>query len=315
MGDPRISAHTGGIVNLNVTFYRDGVPFDPCRIRHIDIYEGCEKPENLVASIPIDPSNTGYPSPLLRIVDTSVVNPNPTGACGTNPIGPCGTDPVPAPPVVYKVGEYILPFFVPTTFKAPQAYMDVWRFISDGCDGSNLGTEPAEINESEVDFDADGDDNDDDAIDDDDPEIPENWSSVSNKFFVFPDGVFADDGLVVPRIGFEALDKIFKKPEIRTLEVGMMPLPLYDFDFNRIAPLIPRLRATILIETDAYEILVNNEPCRIGIRQGTYRANPFTIQYTLDTTKFLVGTYQYRITLYLPNGETRVSDPFRVTIY
>jgi hypothetical protein len=309
MGDPRISARTGGIVNLNVTFYRDGVPFNPCRIRHIDIYEGCEKPENLVASIPIDPGS-GYPSPLVQVVDTSVVNHNPTGPCGSAPIGPCGTDPVAPPPIVYKTGEFILPFFVPTTFRAPQAYVDVWRFISDDC-GSSLGTEPAEINESEM-----GDeDEDEDGDHHQDPEVPENWQSVSNKFYVFQDGIFADDGLVVPRIGFEALDKLFKKPEVRTLEVGMMPLPLYDFDFNRIAPLIPRLRATILIETDAFEILVNNEPCRIGIRQGTYRANPFTIQYTLDTNRFLVGTYQYRITLFLPNGETRVSDPFRVTIY
>lgn len=293
MGDPRVSARTGGIVNLNVTFYRDGVPFDPFRIRHIDIYEGSEKPENLVAQIPINP-DTGYPSPLLRVDDA-----NPTGACGTAPT-------VGNP----KPGMYILPFLVPTTFRAPQAYVDVWRFLADDPAPGSLGTEPAEIEEDE---------NDDDDIDDDDdhldPEVPANWQSVSNKFFVFPDGVFADDGLVVPRLGFEALDKLFKKPEIRTLEVGMMPLPLYDFDFNRIAPLIPRLRATITIETDANEILVKDAPCRIGIRQGTYRANPFTVQYTLDTGTFLVGTYQYRITVLLPNGETRVSDPFRISIY
>lgn len=304
MGDPRISGKTCGIVDLNVTFYKNGVPFNPCLIRHVDIYEGCEKPENLVASIPIDPG-AGYPSPILQVVQDTV-NPNPTGVCGTSPIGPCGTDPMPAPPVVYKPGEFILPFFVPTTFKAPQAYIDVWRFIDDcgdGC-GTNPGTEP---------------------VPDTDcgcanhgamcPQIPSNWQSVSNKFFVFPDGVFADDGLVVPRLGFEALDKIFKKPEIRTLEVGIMPLPLYDFDFNRIAPLIPRLRATITFETDANEILIKDAPCRIGLRQGTYRANPFTIQYLLDTSTFLVGTYQYRVTVFLPNGETRVSDPFRITIY
>lgn len=311
MADSRISARTGGVVNLNVTFYRDGVPFDPCRIRHIDIYEGCEKPENLVAQIPIDP-DTGYPSPLIRI-EQPTVNPNPTGICGTSPVGPCGTDPVPAPPITFKPGQYILPFLVPTTFRAPQAYIDVWRFIADDCETGSLGTEPNEVGEDE--FDEDNDEDEDSPCERFNPDVPANWQSISNKFFVFPDGVFGDDGLVVPRLGFEALDKIFKKPEVRTLEVGMMPLPLYDFDFNRIAPLIPRLRATITIETDAMEILVKDAPCRIGIRQGTYRANPFTIQYTLDTNQFLVGTYQYRITVFLPNGETRVTDPFRVTIY
>lgn len=305
MADTRISARTGGVVYLNVTFYRDGVPFDPCRIRHIDIYEGCEKPENLVATIPIDPA-TGYPSPLIQVpIYPPVVNPNPTGQCGTNPIGPCGTDPMPAPPgspngpPLYKVGEYILPFLVPTTFRAPQAYIDVWRFIADApCDV--LGTEPVLPPDPCERF---------------SPDVPANWQSVSNKFFVYPDGIFGDDGLVVPRLGFEALDVIFKKPEVRTLEVGMMPLPLYDYDFNRIAPIIPRLRATITFETDSNEILVKDAPCRIGIRQGSYRSNPFTIQYTLDSTTFLIGTYQYRITVYLPNGETRVTDPFRLTIY
>lgn len=282
MGDPRTSARTGGVVDLNVTFYRDGVPTDPFKIRHIDIYEGSEKPENLVAQIPIDPAS-GYPSPLIQETDST------------------GT-PIP--------GFFILPFTVPTTFRAPQAYVDVWRFLADDPGSVGLGTEPAEIDEI---------DDDDDDIDEDDselePEIPLNWSSVSNKFFVFQDSFYGDDGLVVPRLGFEAMDKLFRKPEVRTLEVGMMPLPLYDFDFNRIAPLIPRLRATITIETDACEILVKDSPCRIGVRQGTYRANPFTVQYTLDTNAFLVGTYQYRITLYLPNGETRVSDPFRMSIY
>ena len=300
MGDPRISGRTCGVVDLNVTFYKNGVPFDPPCIRHVDIYEGCEKPENLVASIPIDLGPT-YPSPIIRVVQDTI-NPNPTGICGTSPVGPCGTDPMPAPPVTFKAGQYILPFFVPSTFRAPQAYVDVWRFV-DSCDGSGCGTDPGTEPVSPP-----------DPCDRFSPTIPANWQSVSNKFFVFPDGVFADDGLVVPRLGFEALDKIFKKPEVRTLEVGMMPLPLYDFDFNRIAPLIPRLRATITIETDANEILIKDAPCRIGIRQGTYRANPFVIQYTLDTNNFLVGTYQYRMTVFLPNGETRVTDPFRLSI-
>ena len=249
MGDPRISARTGQVVDLQVAFYQNGVPTDPFALRRVDIYQGSEKPENLVAQVPIY-YGTGYPDPIIRLDSP---------------------------------GAYILPFGIPADFLAPRAYIDVWRFI--GNDPGSAGIDDESI-----------------------------WMSQCNKFYVFPDSFFVDDGLVVPRLGFEALDKIFKKPEVRTLEVGMMPLPLYDYDFNRITPLLPHLTATITIRTDSSEVLIQGEPCRIGVRQGTYRANPFTVQYTLDTSRFLIGTYQYQITLLLPNGETRVSDPFRLTI-
>ena len=247
---PRISARTGGIVDLNVTFYRNGVAEDPFLIRRIDIYEGSEKPENLVAQIPI-PADSSYPSPLGKT-------------------GP---------------GAFVLSLDIPTTFNAPSVYLDVWRFI-----GSDPGT-GADIEDESL------------------------WSSQCNKFWVFPDGFYLDDGLVIPRFGFEALDKVFRKPEVRSLEVGLMPLPLYDFDFNRIAPIIPQLRALITMQTENCEILIDRDPCRIGIRQGSYRTNPFVVQYQLDTSNFLTGTYVYRITLLLPNGETRVSDDFRLTIH
>jgi len=255
---PRISSHTGGVVDLNVTFYRNGTPTDPYAIRRIDIYEGSEKPENLVAQIPVvDPDDVSYPNPLVRTLQ------------GTG-------SPLP--------GVFTLPFTIPTTFNAPSVYLDVWRFI---------GTDPGT-----------GGDLDDEST----------WLSQCNKFWVFPDGFYLDDGLVVPRFAFEALDKAFRKPEVRSLEVGLMPLPLYDYDFNRIAPIIPQLRATIEIKTENCEVLVE-DVCRIGIRQGSYRTNPFVVQYQLNTANFLVGTYIYRITLHLPNGETRVSDDLRLTIY
>lgn len=295
MGDPRISGRTGQIIDLKTTFYQGGVPTDPFMIRRIDIYQSCEKPENLVATIPIDPGS-GYPSPLLR-------EPVPS------PISQCGTEPAPG---AVMPGLFILPFLVPLDFRAPQVYVDVWRFLGQDPGSAGIGTDPDDvvgtIDDDDVD---DGDDDADDLFAPDDDAL---WISQSNKFYVFPDSFFGDDGLVVPRLGFEALDKIFYKPEIRTLEVGIMPLPLYDFDFNRIAPIIPHLQAFITIETDNAEVLVNNAACRIGIRQGTYRANPFTIQYTLNTQNFLIGTYQYRISVMLPNGETRVSAPFRLTV-
>ncbi|MEM3000623.1 MAG: hypothetical protein QXU32_00645 [Nitrososphaerales archaeon] len=262
MPDPRISARTGGTVALEVTFYRNGVPTDPYAIRRIDIYEGSEKPENLVAQVPIPyPGSTDYPYPLVRTLDSS-------------------GDPLP--------GVFTLLFDIPPDFNAPSAYVDVWRFI---------GSDPG-VTGSDTDLDNEA-----------------FWLSQCNRFWVFKDSFYVDDGLIVPRIGFEALDKVFRKPEIRTLEVGLIPLPLYDYDYNRIAPIIPQLKAAITIETENNEILIDKAPCKIGIRQGSYRTNPFTVQYKLDTSNFLVGTYVYRIVLQLPNGETRVSESMRFTIH
>jgi hypothetical protein len=306
MGDPRISARTGQIVDLKTTFYQNGVPTDPFMIRRVDIYQSCQKPENLVATIPIS-TGTGYPSPLLR-------------EPATGPVGQCGTEP---PPGANLPGVFILPFMIPETFRAPQVYIDVWRFLGKDPGSAGIGTDPDDVvgagdeDDEIIGIDEEEDEDDENGTDNDTVFAPDDdhlWISQSNKFYVFPDSFFADDGLIIPRLGFEALDKIFYKPEIRSLEVGVMPLPLYDYDFNRIAPIIPHLKAFITIETDNAEILVNNQPCRIGVRQGTYKANPFTIQYTLNTQNFLIGTYQYRITVMLPNGETRVSAPFRLTV-
>jgi hypothetical protein len=48
----------------------------------------------------------------------------------------------------------------------------------------------------------------------------------------------------------------------------------------------------------------------IGVRQGSYKSNPFVFKYLLTTSDFLIGTCKYRITVNMPNGETRVSDDF-----
>lgn len=93
-----------------------------------------------------------------------------------------------------------------------------------------------------------------------------------------------------------------------------MPLPLYDYNFNLVNPIIPFLSPTITIETQHCEVLAQDEPCRIGIRQGAFRSNPWVIQYDLNTTRFLKGTYRYSIKLVLPNGSTRVSQKFILTI-
>lgn len=259
---PRISGRTGSSIALNATFYLNGVPTDPFAIRRIDIFQGSEKPENLVAQIPIPlPTDLTYPSPLIKPVNGS-------------------GDPIP--------GAFTLVFDVPSDFVAPSVYIDVWRFV-----GQDPGTSGSDVDLDNEAF----------------------WKSQCNRFWIFADGFFIDDGLVVPRLGFEAIDKVFRKPEVRTLEVGIVPLPLYDFDFNRIAPIIPQLNAFITIQTDNCELLVDKAPCRLGVRQGSFRTHPFVVQFTLDTNTFLVGTYQYRITLELPNGETRTSEPLRMTIH
>ena len=188
----------------------------------------------------------------------------------------------------FITGEYYLDFDIPDTFE-PDIYIDDWLFIGDELTVSSG---------SELDFD-------DETL----------WDSFCNKFWVFSGGGwYVDDGLIVPKFGFEALDREFVRPEIRTLEVGMMPLPLYDYDYNRIAPLIPQLTATISIETANKEVIIDGAACRIGLRQGSFRTNPFVVQYTIDTGTFIMGTYTYFITLTLPNGETRISKPLYFAI-
>jgi hypothetical protein len=189
-----------------------------------------------------------------------------------------GGDPLP--------GQFVLPFEVPTDFDAPEIYFDVWRFIGDDPGGT---VDPDDEDES-------------------------TWISQCNRFWVYPDNWYVDDELVTFRVGFEALDKHFFKPEVRNLEVGIEPLPLYDFDYNRIIPLIPQLLPQIHIETENGEVLVENDACKMGLRQGSYRTNPFVVQYRIDTDQFLIGTYKYRVTLVFPNGETRTSGDMRFDV-
>jgi len=276
----RISGRVGNIVNLDTVFYHNGVPEDPYAIRRIDIYKGSVKDENLEAQVLIPPpDDPHYPHPIERMMSGGEI----------------------------VAGHFSLPFEVPTDFVAPEIYFDVWRFIGSDSGGTF------------------------DVIDEDES----TWISQCNRFWVYPDGWYLDDELVTLRIGFEALDRHFRKPEVRNLEVGLVPLPLYDFDYNKIIPLIPQLQAYIHIETENGEVIVGGTPetdcdgnicvgsdgeaeiqgvCRIGLRQGSYRTNPYVVQYRIDTSQFLIGTYKYRIILMLPNGETRVSDDMRFDI-
>ena len=254
----RISARTCSVVNLDVTFYRNGVATDPYAIRAVDVYRCSVRDENLVAQFLFpDPGSSTYPAPAERVLDDN-------------------GQPIP--------GVFRLPFAIPKEFES-DIYFDVWRFVSD-CTGS--GSE-VEIND------------------------PTTWQCQSSRFWISPDGWYVDDGLEVMRFGFEPLDLKFRKPEKRVLEIGITPLPLYDFNNNLMMPIIPQLCATIKVGTENCECMFE-EPAAIGLRMGSFRHSPFTIQYLLDTSRFLIGTYIYQITLLLPNGQTRVSEKFRFTI-
>jgi hypothetical protein len=276
--NPRISGRRGETVSLNVDFYKNGVLTDPFAVRYVEIYRTSVSPANKVAVVPITlPTNLMYPAPLVR---------------GTAPPTQtqCGTDPA----AIEQVGRFILPFSIPADFAVPDVYFDVWYYFADDPCGA-LGTAGTEC-------------------DIDDPAYSDLLLKCCHRFWVYPENWFCSDDLQTIRFGFEPLDQRFYSPERRPLEVGLMPLPLYDYNFNLVNPMMPYLRPTIRIETQHNELLVNDAECTIGLRQGNYRSNPYVIQYDLDTSNFLRGTYQYQIKLTLPNGSTRVSRKFIFTI-
>lgn len=215
-------------------------------------------------------------------------------------------DPLYPAPVVQEtdtngpvVGKYHLPYSIPTDFIAPDVYFDVWYYFAenpcpdDGGGTGGTGTEPCDL---------------------DDPQFDSLLLSCCHRFWVYPNEWFCGDKLQTIRFGFEPLDNKFNYPETRPLEIGLMPLPLYDYNFNLVNPLIPMLCPEITIETQNCETLVDCDPCRMGIRQGSYRSNPYVIQYDLDTTQFLKGTYRYQISLSMPDGTKRVSQKFMFSI-
>jgi hypothetical protein len=279
----RISARVNQYVDLSVDFYRGGKLEDPFAIRKVEIYKGKIAACNLVATLPIlPPSEDSYPYPVQK-----VYTPTTPGLCGTDPTA--SETPI--------VGKYKLTFLVPNYFESPDIYYDVWYYYpSDPCIGED-GTITSIT-----------------ACDLDDPTLEEQLLKCCHRFWLYPDDWFCDDKLQTLRFGFEPLDVRFNKPETRPLEVGIMPLPLYDYNYNLVSKMIPYIRATITIETQHHEIIVDDEECRLGIRTGSYRTNPFVLQYDLDTSRFLKGTYQYSIVIHLPDGSTRASKKYHLSV-
>lgn len=279
---PRISARLGNVVDLNVSFFKGGVLADPYAIRKVEIYRSEIAPHNLVATIPVvDVASNVYPSPVSReYVNTT------TGDCGTEPTA--STEAV--------VGKYHLLYSIPTDFSSPNVYFDLWYYYAENPCGE-LGTD----NVTDCDI--------------DDADYADFLLKCCHRFWVYPNQWFCDDGLQTVNFGFEPLNNKFNSPEKRYLEVGLMPLPLYDYNFNLVNPLIPFLSGYITIETQHCELLVDKAAMSIALRQGSYRTNPYVFKYLLDTSKFYKGTYKYHITLELPDGTTRVSNKFYFSIF
>jgi hypothetical protein len=206
----------------------------------------------------------------------------------------------PAPVTRLGAGQYTYPFPVPTTAVAPEIYLDVWYYfptnpageVGTGTDFSGTGG-PPDIDLTQYD---------------------NLLQANCHRFWVYPDNWYSDDKLTSIQFAFEPLGQRFHVGDKRDLEIGLMPLPLYDFDYNLVTPLIPWSTATIRVETRNAEILIQDEQMSIGLRMGTFRTNPFVLKWRLDTSRFLQGTYRYRVTLTLPNGVVQASSWFILSI-
>ncbi len=280
--NPRISARRGQVVDLNSDFFKNGVLTDPFAIRHIEIYKTQVIPSNLIAVIPIaDPANSLYPAPLCRESNDFIQ------------VG--GTELLTAEP-----GKFHFPYVVPVDVPVPDIYFDLWYyFAEDPCDMLTPDVSGAtDITSCDL----------------TDPSLDSLLLKCCHRFWIYPEEWFCDDHLQNINFAFEPLDQRFNTPEVRHLSVGIMPLPLYDFNFNLVMPMMPFLKPTISILTQYNELLVDNDQCEIKLRQGAFRTNPFIISYKLDTSLFLRGTFQYFITLALPDGSTRASRRFVLVI-
>jgi hypothetical protein len=285
----RISARRGNTVQLDTRFLRGGIPTAPYALRKVEIYKTQIIPSNLIASfIVVDPWESNYPSPVEYIR-------------GDTPDGLCGTE---GEQGAILPGEYRLLLDIPADAAVPDVYFDVWSY---------LPTNPCDLVEF-ADSCAIGTDGHNRYPDLNDPALSGLILQACSKFWVYADDWDVQDSLTSVRLGFEPLDQKFNQPEVRPLEIGIMPLPLYDYDFNLVAPILPQLIGTITIQTENNEVLVEEEPLTIGLRQGSYRSNPYVFRYMVDTSRFLKGTYQYKVNATLPDGSTRCSKSFILTI-
>lgn len=191
-------------------------------------------------------------------------------------------------------GKYILTYAPAADSEVPNVYFDVWEYFADDPRPEDCASTDA----TECDLD----------------DYASALLKCCHRFWLFPDNWLCSDDLETVNFGFEPLNQRFNSPEKRPLQVGFMPLPLYDYNRALVNPMLPYLQATITVKTRSCELLVDAEEMRIGLRSGSYRNNPYVFKWDLDTTRFLKGTYQYRITVTLPDGSTRVSPDCFFTV-
>jgi len=188
----------------------------------------------------------------------------------------------PSPATEISAGIFSVQFLVPDTFVPCEVYIDVWHFS---------GQDPITG----------------------DPEDESLWISQSGMFWIFDDTWIADDDLQTKRIGFEPLDKKLRRGEIRTIEVAIHPLPMYDYDFNKFAPMISQFQPKMTLWTARDELLAKSAVCKIGVRQGHNRNSPFVVQCVLDTRTLVRGTYKYVIEINVDNNVI-ISPKFNFTV-
>lgn len=281
----RISVNCGTPTELDVTFYQNGVPTDPFAIRRVEIYQTSVKSENLIEIIPFtefcDPL---YPSPASQVPDTTI------GTCGTEITG------------AVEPGKFTLSYTLPCDIPLPNIFYDVWCYFptdprpNPSLCGSECTSEP-DITACDLD------------------QYEDQIVCCCHRFWGYPQNAFCSDSIATNiEIGFEPLSQRFRSPERRYLEVGMMPLPLYDYEFNAVSAILPKIVASITIKTSREELLVDRAPMTIGLRQGSYRSNPYVLKYLVNTTDFIKGTYKYRVEAQIPDGTSRVSGDFILVV-
>lgn len=281
----RLSGAVCDSVALKTKFLNGGIPTDPAALCSVQIYKCSVTSENLVTEIV-------FPSPTTDDFDLSneYIYGGAIRRCGDTADDPlCGTDAVPQ----FTPGCFVLELELCPDLFTPGVYFDVWNFVGTVCDPC-IGTDVTDVTDLCAD--------------------ESNIQSQCNKFFVNDRGWFITDCLKTIDLGFEPLDKRFQQPEKRFLEVGLTPLPLYDFNVDQMNAIIPALQGTITILTQYCEVLVDSAPMEIGLRNGSYRSNPYVLKYLLDSSSFLKGTYQYRVDVQLPDGQTRSSTLFTLAI-
>jgi hypothetical protein len=195
----------------------------------------------------------------------------------------------PFPASEMATGEFIVPFLVPDNFVTCDIYFDVWSFI--GTDPGAIGTDPGCIPANDTNL----------------------WVSQPGMFWVFDDIWISNDQLKTLRLGFDPLDKQLRGGELRTIEVAVYPLPLHDYDYNVLAPIIPQLSPTITIHSSYDELIIFDAPCRMGIRQGANLNAPYVIQCFIDTRTLVRGMYKYTVKVNI-DDKVMISPRFNFTI-